>query len=168
MNFMNWNRWGLGAGTSDERPEVGTILPSSGPSKRKGTGPCHTLGGRGTENEVGIMAKRVETEEEGRALIGTGGRWGQGYAISSPLSPENVPDWIGSWTSSPSWNKKRQGFPCLSLALDRGPDLGPSGNFIPSYRARLSVFSFLIAAESLSNFSALLSRTVRFASSWPA
>ncbi len=30
------------------------------------------------------MAKRVETEEEGRALIGTGGRWGQGYAISSP------------------------------------------------------------------------------------
>ncbi len=69
------------------------------------------------------MAKRVETEEEGRALIGTGGRWGQGYAISSPLSPENVPDWIGSWTPSPSWNKKRQGFPCLSLALDRGPAL---------------------------------------------
>jgi diguanylate cyclase (GGDEF)-like protein/PAS domain S-box-containing protein len=52
---------------------------------------------------IDVVAEGVETEEEGRILVGMGCRWGQGYAISPPLSPEQVPGWIGSWSPPPSW-----------------------------------------------------------------
>ncbi len=52
---------------------------------------------------IDVVAEGVETEEDGRTLIDMGCRWGQGYAIARPLTPESVPDWVRGWTPPVSW-----------------------------------------------------------------
>ena len=56
-----------------------------------------------------VVAEGVETLEHGAALLSLGCRFGQGFGISPPLAPEEMPDWVGVWRAGGAW--KRIGLP---------------------------------------------------------
>ena len=57
--------------------------------------------------QIEIIAEGVQTEEEGRILIGMGCEWAQGYAIARPMSGKVIPDWVASWAPFRSWSRKK-------------------------------------------------------------
>ena len=55
---------------------------------------------------IDTIAEGVQTEEEGRLLIGMGCEIAQGYAIARPMAAESIPEWMKNWTPFKSWIRK--------------------------------------------------------------
>jgi diguanylate cyclase (GGDEF)-like protein/PAS domain S-box-containing protein len=49
------------------------------------------------------VAEGVETVEQGVALLRLGCTIAQGFAIARPMSAENLPQWLASWSPDPKW-----------------------------------------------------------------
>ena len=49
------------------------------------------------------IAEGVETLAHGEMLLQLGCELAQGYAIAHPMPPENIPVWLATWRSDPSW-----------------------------------------------------------------
>ena len=56
-----------------------------------------------------VIAEGVETAEQGLALINIGCHLGQGFGISRPMPPEDMPRWIANWEPPPSWHEGTPG-----------------------------------------------------------
>ena len=56
-----------------------------------------------------VIAEGVETTELGSRLLENGCDWAQGYGIARPMPPEQIPDWIASWTPPAAWGAKTTG-----------------------------------------------------------
>ncbi|MHA2938163.1 EAL domain-containing protein [Vibrio sp. RC27] len=52
-----------------------------------------------------VIAEGVETIEHGDALLQLGCELAQGFGISRPMLGKDIPDWIGEWLQSETWNK---------------------------------------------------------------
>ena len=63
---------------------------------------------------INVIAEGVETEEEGKTLIGLGCPVAQGFAIAPPMSQDEIPEWISKWRPFDSWTQ-------LSLRKDASP-----------------------------------------------
>jgi diguanylate cyclase (GGDEF)-like protein/PAS domain S-box-containing protein len=50
-----------------------------------------------------VIAEGVETVAHGLKLLELGCELGQGYGISRPLPPEQLPQWMASWTPPAEW-----------------------------------------------------------------
>lgn len=55
-----------------------------------------------------IVAEGVETVEQGEVLLGLGCDCAQGYAISRPLPPEKLLEWLAQWKPFPQWRIANQ------------------------------------------------------------
>ena len=94
--------------TSLQKMTVGEIKIDQGfirkiRSREKDRAIVQSLLAAGRMMGIDVVAEGVETEEDGRTLIDMGCRRGQGYAISRPLPPESVPDWVRGWRLPASW-----------------------------------------------------------------
>jgi len=59
--------------------------------------------------EIDVIVEGVETEEDGRSLIGMGCELAQGYGIARPMPAEEIPGWIATWKPFESWTGKYSG-----------------------------------------------------------
>jgi len=50
-----------------------------------------------------VIAEGVETMEHGRALVGMGCRYAQGYGIARPMPAEALPEWRAEWLRAKAW-----------------------------------------------------------------
>ena len=50
-----------------------------------------------------LIAEGVETIEQGEILLSLGCEMAQGYAISPPMAPEKLADWLSRWQPFPQW-----------------------------------------------------------------
>jgi EAL domain-containing protein (putative c-di-GMP-specific phosphodiesterase class I) len=53
--------------------------------------------------ELQVIAKGVETVEQGVKLLQLGCELGQGFAIAHPMLAAELPDWIAAWRADPRW-----------------------------------------------------------------
>ncbi len=59
--------------------------------------------------QLGVIAKGVETIEQGRRLINLGCDLAQGYGVARPMPPEQISDWIAGWTLPEEWAEMGDG-----------------------------------------------------------
>nr|WP_284509752.1 EAL domain-containing protein [Salinivibrio costicola] len=52
-----------------------------------------------------VIAEGVETIEQGELLLELGCFHAQGYAMSPPLQPERLPQWLASWKPFLQWTQ---------------------------------------------------------------
>ena len=64
-----------------------------------------------------VIAEGVESEVHGRLLLELGCELGQGYAIARPMTADEVPAWVRSWSPPASWRES------ATLPRDRVPEL---------------------------------------------
>ena len=50
-----------------------------------------------------LIVEGVETIQQGEKLIEMGYEQAQGFAIAKPMTPEQIPDWLNTWTPPESW-----------------------------------------------------------------
>lgn len=70
----------------------------------------------------GAIAEGVESEGHGRLLLQLGCELAQGYGISPPMPPEQLPDWLGRWSLPSSWKNVRrwpgEALPALAASVE--------------------------------------------------
>jgi diguanylate cyclase (GGDEF)-like protein/PAS domain S-box-containing protein len=50
-----------------------------------------------------LVVEGIETIQQGEKLIEMGYEQAQGFAIAKPMPPEQIPDWLNTWTPPKSW-----------------------------------------------------------------
>ena len=50
-----------------------------------------------------LIVEGVETIQQGEKLIEMGYEQAQGFAIAKPMTPEQIPDWLNTWTPPEAW-----------------------------------------------------------------
>lgn len=61
--------------------------------------------GMGDAFNLDVIAEGVETDEQATLLLKLGCDMAQGYHISRPMPPAEIPDWLATWHPAPHWQK---------------------------------------------------------------
>ncbi len=64
--------------------------------------------GMGDAFNLDVIAEGVETDEQATLLLKLGCDMAQGYHISRPMPPAEVPDWIAQWQPEPHWHQTQK------------------------------------------------------------
>ncbi len=63
--------------------------------------------GMGDAFNLDVIAEGVETDEQATLLLKLGCNMAQGYHISRPMPPAEIPDWIAQWQPAPHWHQSK-------------------------------------------------------------